>query len=1012
MRLKSFDNLLIGTMSFVALICVYMLYGAKYFNHPNGPDIKIASIVEQIKTVKRKRDFYQSWVDVSPGDSLSQNDEIYTHGQSSAKINFVNGPEISLFENSLLRIKAKTLGNTLTLEKGNLSARLTPTSPNLDVVLNGKKYSFESKNANIQIEQGKTENKFMLLDGRAKIKINQEAQELSPNQILIQNKETGKVKIKELPFVLKGPIQNLTQYFVNQQAIDFNWNYTSGPTPLKITIARDSIFSDILETKVIDTDHYTQSFNKAGTYYWKISSANDIEDLSGPIRSFTLKEEHAPEVTIDKNILYIGPKKAEKVFINWSKESAKNFVLKIENPNKKIETLELAQNNFDLQANLIGTYNVSVKINEDLRPLALWSAPTTIEVLEAKSISITSITSEIIEKVNYNNQPLTQILSWNGPSSDVTYKIKLTKDSINKNFETTSTTFPLILNSPGEYKWEIIGESSAGILTNSIHGKILLQSPMRLAQTPAEGAVIELDKPDQLVSFKWDQIENTKEYQLELSNESSFQKIVFTKDSESNNLSTTIAQIGRYYWRVKIKKGNKVEYSNPVSVEIKPSPPLERPEISPNIKIKIKYLDDKTTNFHLIDLLIAKAFADDPIAVAEWDLPANSRAKNYIVEVYEDQKLTKLIKRIEASSPHVVWKNATIGKFYWRVSYEDYWGRKTDFSKIAVLEAEIDPAFIKPEPPKAVEKLTPPPIYLVSPKHRENILENSEDEAEFQWEAIPETKIYELDIASDLEFEKMIFKTKLNQTTVKIRCKDLKETAGDYYWKVLTNEGSSSKRRMLHANCLPKTVISPPEPIVVAKKEEISIVAKNLKFARLGFYPHHLTYTNTASAYTAKVSGNALNSWYGMYQAPVDWKFFQLFNSTFYISRGKVFKSTTFTDMELNFKVHRFSEGLSWGPVFAFIKKTLYVESNLAITSATHASPLLGAFIQKNFEKVTINAEAKFGGTLDLHADLLMEVKKNIMVGPFIDSTTLTKDTNKHSFSRFGMNLSYTFPLN
>ncbi|MBY0415385.1 MAG: hypothetical protein K2Q18_14530, partial [Bdellovibrionales bacterium] len=76
MRLKSFDNYLISIMSAVALLCIYMLYGAKYVGHSSIPEIKVAEIQDLLKTVKRKRDFYQGWIDTKPGDPLSQNDEI------------------------------------------------------------------------------------------------------------------------------------------------------------------------------------------------------------------------------------------------------------------------------------------------------------------------------------------------------------------------------------------------------------------------------------------------------------------------------------------------------------------------------------------------------------------------------------------------------------------------------------------------------------------------------------------------------------------------------------------------------------------------------------------------------------------------------------------------------------------------------------------------------------------------------------------------------------------------
>ena len=58
MRLKSFDNYLITAMSALALVCLYMLYGAKLVNFNSDKEIKVASIVEQLKTVKRKIGFY------------------------------------------------------------------------------------------------------------------------------------------------------------------------------------------------------------------------------------------------------------------------------------------------------------------------------------------------------------------------------------------------------------------------------------------------------------------------------------------------------------------------------------------------------------------------------------------------------------------------------------------------------------------------------------------------------------------------------------------------------------------------------------------------------------------------------------------------------------------------------------------------------------------------------------------------------------------------------------------
>lgn len=1003
MRLKSFDNYLITAMSALALVCLYMLYGAKLVNFNSGSEIKVASIVEQLKTVKRKRDFYQGWMDVKPGDGLSQNDEIYTHEQSSAHIKFTNGPEISLFENSLLRIKSAKLGSTISLDKGNMIAKLSPKSPNLDIELNGKKYSFNSQNADIQIEQGKTENKFLLLNGKAKLA----DQEILPNQVVIQNIKTGDLKIKEIPFIPKMPLNNQTQYFVKEALVNFSWTYTNQAIPAKVVIARDSGFNEIEASETIENGSYQLSLNRPGTYYWKLTSADLVD---GPIKSFSLIEETPPTLNSDQNTVFQGPKLTEKVYLNWSKNNGKKYLLKIESPNGKSEEVTVSKNNYEFTPSVLGQYSLAVKVQDTNRPLALWSGPVLITLNEARPIRITGLTPELMEKVNYNNQASNYLLSWDGPSHGVNYKIKLIKDNKVLDMETEQTSIPISLKDAGVYNWEVIGVANSGVTSNKLTGKIIIKAPLRLSQLPSEGAVVELEKPDQLVAFKWDKVNEAVEYQFELSNDPTFKKIVVARDVEANNISTSLAEIGRYYWRVKVKRGSEVEYSNPVSVEIKPAPPLARPEVSPDIKIKLKYLEEKSSSFfNLIDLFISKAQALEQVAVAEWELPANTKAKSYIVEVYKDSELKDLITRIETEVPHVVWKNAVAGKFYWRVSYMDFWGRKTEFSKVSILSTEVDQEALKPAP---IE------IELQNPKHKADVLKEEADQLTLTWADVPEAKNYQVLIARELEFENIILKKISTRAELKISCKDFDNRAGEYYWKVTAGE-NSSKRRQFSVVCAPPppppVKIEEPKTVIVEEKKPIKVPLKikkekqNFHFLRIGFFPHHIAYQNKASEYTAKVDGNALNSWYVMYQRPLDMKYFQVISPTLSISRGKVFKNITFTDAELNLKAKRVQPIFSWGPVAAFMKKTLYVEKSLAITDESVSSPLLGFFIQKEVNQLTMNAEIKLGTILNYHADIQYRMKNNFAVGAFFDSSSITKDNNKHTFSSYGLNLNYTF---
>lgn len=984
MRLRSFDNYLITAMSAVALLSIYMLYGAKIVNTGSG-EIKIASIVEQLKTVKRKRDFYQGWMDVKPGDGLSENDEIYTHEQSSAQIKFENGPEVSLFENSLLRIK----DSKLSLDKGNMIAKLTSESPVLDIEMNGKKYSFNSNNANIQIEQSKTENKFLLLDGKASMS----GQDILPNQVVIQNIKTGDIKIKQIPYVPKSPANNLHQYYLEKALVHFSWSNLNKGGPLKLLVSRDSDFSEIVFEESTELTTLSREFNLPGTYYWKLISS-DL--LDGPIRSFTLHEEESPELSTDHLEIFKSPKMTDKIFLSWQKNIGKNFIVKITNPEGQSEEFKTTKNNFEYTPATLGQYNLSFKVQDSNRPLALWSNTVAVTVNNVKPITISSLTPELMEKVNYSQQASNYLLSWSGPSYGVTYKIKLTKDKKISEFETESTSAPLSLKDAGTYHWEVTGVSATGALSNIITGKIIIKAPLRISQLPSEGAIVELEKPDQLVAFKWDKIEEATLYQFELSDDPAFSKIIVARDLNTNNISTSLADTGRYYWRVKIKKGDSVEYSNPVSVEIKPAPPLARPEISPDLKIKLKY-QEETSSFNIFDLLISSVHAADPMAIAEWDLPANPKAKSYVVEVYKDQELKELVVKMETTIPHAVWKNAAPGIFYWRVSYIDFWGRQTEFSRVSVLSAELE-----------IKKPMPVEIELQNPKNRARILMLEKDVYTFNWENIPEVKNYQFSILTD----KNVFNKIVKKNEFSLSCQDLENRAGEYYWQVTSGENTSKKRSF-------KAVCAPPPPVIAPTlpKEEISqpVIAQVKKekfldhFLRVGLFPHHVTYQNKANAYTAKIDGNAINSWMVSYQRPMNFTYFTSLSPSLSVSRGKVFNDITFTDIEFNLKAKREQSQFSWGPVAAFMKKTLYVESNLAITDESVTSPIVGLFIQKDLGDLTLNGEIKLGSILDYHADLQYKLKNNFSIGTFFDASAITKDDNKHTFNRYGLNVNYTF---
>lgn len=1005
MRHKSLDDYLLALMALAALVSLYMLYGQRFWKSSNDQTDKVASIVEQFKTVKRKRDFYQGWVDVGQGDVLSSNDEIYTHGQSSAKIHFEDGPEINLYENSLLKIKSvKGQSPSLLLQKGNLNARLNEKASTLHLEMGNKTYTFESKKADIQVEQGKNENKFLVSEGSAQLKQGDQVTDIQPNQVVIENKKEGKLEVKKLSFKEISPKKNESFYFGDGLQVPFKWQTLIPAAKGKVLIAEDQEFKKIISDFSIEGNEHSLTMNGEGTYYWKIES-ND--GLSGAIRSFSLIKEKPFILNVDKTVVYRSPQSSGNVFISW--ETPQSVLIKTTEPNGNIIEKKLTGKSFDWSPKQNGTYQIAVKINEKKRPFALWSEPVNISVIEEKAVEIKPLMNETIELVNYGPWPYKQHFNWYGPADNFNYSISLATNKQTKKIQTQIPSATVDITEAGVYSWIIQGKSPSGIPTNQIKGQLNIKAPIAMKTLPSAGAIIELERPDQLVKFEWKESAQSSQtsYQFELSSDENFKEIVKDEELKSASLSTVIGKTGTYFWRVKIKGQKGDEFSRPISVEVRPSPPLQAPQHVPDLNLKLKYQTPpqapQSSVQKILDFFLSNAYAEDPVASAEWDLPANSRAKEYVVELYSDKEKENLVKRFVVTTPKVIWESAKPGTYYWQVAYVDYWSRQTEFSKLSTLVINED---------EEAQKEASLSIELDRPKHKEEILEKAEDSFDMEWDYDGPSPVT-LTIARDLEFTDIVFTTKPKKNEFEIKCSHLKQKEGNYYWKVQAGK-ISSKRRQFTVTCKvkPQPVVPPSQPKVEDKKETKLQGFEPLKrFFQAGLRPHQLTYENKSTDYSAKVDGTVLNSFFANYNNQVDLWWFNNYAVDFNLSRGKVFEEITFNDFDLGFIFKHRYETFSVGASIGMLKRTLYVESGSKIAASSFTSPLLGFNVSGDGEFFNGAIDVKAGSALMIKAELTYKFINRYFAGPFFEMNYMDKDNGKHNFSMIGLKLGANFPF-
>ena len=66
-------------------------------------------------------------------------------------------------------------------------------------------------------------------------------------------------------------------------------------------------------------------------------------------------------------------------------------------------------------------------------------------------------------------------------------------------------------------------------------------------------------------------------------------------------------------------------------------------------------------------------------------------AKRYEVEIYDDANLQNKLVTAKSRKNFVYWVSKREGKFYFRMRYEDKWGRKSDFSNVGQIVFPISP---------------------------------------------------------------------------------------------------------------------------------------------------------------------------------------------------------------------------------------------------------------------------------------------------------------------------------
>lgn len=934
MRISNLNIFIVPLMFALLVFSGYKLFWDNYTPFENSKRDIVATIDNPINTVKRKESNVIAWNDADKGDQLAFDDKIYTHDKSYAKINFFDGSSVALAENTLFKIEkiADTIG--INLEKGMILTELSQNRSHIQVTLQGKKYEINSKNAKIKIIQNVENSQIVLLEGVAEVKSPNSNAQLRKNQFIEYNKQNDLSEIRSLQFVNILPTSNAEIFFSVTPEVNFSWDSLQNFDETKLVISSDRSFQNVIYESAVGSNHQKVSNLFEGTYYWKIVGKSNKTHESIPQRLTILRDIPPQYLNPNDNLSILKKQtdKSYKILLEWEKLSVNGYSLEIVAPNQKKTLIETKKNKYFYDLSMDGNYLWRVRIIDDRRKESPWGEYRKFSFEEIKLPPPPIIISpgKQYELTLYSKEDASIDFKWIPQYGIDEYELIIVKsnnpEEIIFNKRVFGSKFTWGIKEYGNFSWKIrsIGKSDNtefGILTPFA---INLVSDIGLA--PENGTKIELRRPNQEVKFEWQSPKNKElkvTYIFEVSEQSDFKEIIKTENVSSESIKTSFPKIGVFYWRTRIKgPDNEITYSKPYKVIIEPTPPPQRPVIIPeqDINIQIKEVQSKAETIleRILDFLIQSAYAAKLVKFVEIKWNADPDAKKYVLEIYQDPGLGKLLLKKTLSDSYFEWDGPTEGVYYWRIAIIDYWDRMSSFSKLSKINIVL---------PDKLKDLNPPS--LITPSHNQQIILQKMSKLPFIWEGDERTISFDFMIAHDLDFQKIIIRKRTKETKITIDANQL-ANAKTVYWRVVATDRFkkmvNSKRRSLS---LTRENLKPVQDIVKTPEKTPEKKYENLNtHVDLMFAPAKINYKQQGPTHKVNVDGVAINS------AKLRGKY--LLNNSYFtnlgISResGKVFNDQSFSTLNVYalFGTSFRNFGLSAGP-------SLYRSSYYTLQSAT-----------------------------------------------------------------------------
>lgn len=565
-RFKKPENILYLALLLLGVTFAFLAVRPARFDLEQDKAELVAQLDQSLGGVKHKSSGGLAWAEAESAGKLYAGDQIFTERSSEAAVKFIDGTEIKIAENSLIRIdKGKNGKTTIDMSKGFVSGKFTGDE-GITLKMGDTNVALK-KGAEIQINvdpNDKSKSKLSLLKGDAAVESENGAVLLKQDQVL-QVDSQGRAQVTEtnLKALLPTPNKILDEGLDRQ--IYFRWESLSPRSQYKVVLARDAQFQNrVAETTAADKAA-SLPMPATGTYFWKVQAQNPktLQVEESLTLSFTVVKTEPPTLlapALGQTIIVdqTKPDSDSLVFMWRSKEEGQEFELEL-SKSRDFANPELRQKvtgyKWETKAPQAGTYYWRVRhtASDTSRPKP-FTRPHDF-IIHAADLPGAPVLVAPQNGARLAGQQATT-LSWQKVNGAQGYQLEISRGensaALFKHDINSGESFSFTPQASGRYVWRVRAVDVLDRPTNwSTTNSMLVGAETVRLLAPIDLSEITLTQKEVEVEFAWSKLPGVQGYEWEIALDQDFKQKGKRQTTAGNQLKIPLSAGGTYYWRVR-----------------------------------------------------------------------------------------------------------------------------------------------------------------------------------------------------------------------------------------------------------------------------------------------------------------------------------------------------------------------------------------------------------------------------------------------------------------------------